>query len=150
MADLDGARELGLRESGLAVVATRRVDGSVQASVVNAGVVDHPATGGPVVGFVVAKRGARKLTNLRAHPYVAVVFRSGWEWIAVEGHTELVGPDDPLEALEPADIARLLRVIYAAAAGGSPEDWSALDDTMAAEGHTAVLVRPQRVYSNPA
>ena len=53
MADLDGARELGLRESGLAVVATRRVDGSVQASVVNAGVVDHPATGGPVVGFVV-------------------------------------------------------------------------------------------------
>lgn len=150
MADLDRARELGLRESGLAVVATSRVDGSVQASVVNAGVVHHPTTGEPVVGFVVAKRGARKLTNLRAHPYVAVVFRSGWEWVAVEGQSELAGPDDPLAALEPADIVGLLRIIYAAAAGGSPDDWKALDDTMEAEGHTAVLVRPQRVYSNPA
>jgi PPOX class probable F420-dependent enzyme len=150
VADLDRARELGLRESGLAVVATGRVDGSVQASIVNAGVVDHPATGDQVVGFVVAKRGARKLINLRAHPYVAVVFRSGWEWVAVEGHAELAGPDDPLEGFEPADIVGLLRIIYAAAAGGSPEDWKALDDTMAAEGHTAVLVRPRRVYSNPA
>ena len=150
MADLDGARELGLRESGLAVVATSRGDGSVQASVVNAGVVDHPTTAEPVVGFVVARQRARKLTNLRAHPYVTVVFRSGWEWVAVEGHAELAGPDDPPEGLEAADISAVLRVVYAAAAGGSPEDWAALDESMAAEAHTAVLVRPQRVYSNPA
>jgi len=150
VAYLDRARELGLRESGLAVVATSRGDGSVQASVVNAGVVDHPTTAEPVVGFVVARQRARKLTNLRAHPYVALVFRSGWEWVAVEGQAELAGPDDPLEGFDPADLVGLLRIIYAAAAGGSPEDWKALDDTMAAEGHTAVLVRPQRVYSNPA
>jgi PPOX class probable F420-dependent enzyme len=150
VADLDRARELARREGGLAVVVTIRIEGSVQASVVNAGVVDHPATGEPVVGFVVAKRGARKLTNLRARPYLAVVFRSGWEWVAVEGRAELAGPDDPLEGLEAADISGVLRAVYAAAAGGSPEDWAALDDTMAAEGHTAVLVRPHRVYSNPA
>src|SRR5262249_31100503 len=40
--------------------------------------------------------------------------------------------------------------VYAGAAGGKPEDRAALDDPMAAEVHTAVLVRPTRVYSNPA
>ena len=40
--------------------------------------------------------------------------------------------------------------VYAVAAGGKPEDWATLDHTMAAEGHTAVLVRPRRIYSNPA
>lgn len=133
----------------MAIVATGRDDGSIQASVVNAGVLEHPATGQPVVGFVVAKRGARKLANLRARPFVTVVFRSGWEWVTVEGHAELAGPDDALEGIDGAEVAGLLRRVYAAAAGGRPEDWAALDETMATEGHTAVLVRPQRVYSNP-
>jgi hypothetical protein len=35
-----------------------------------------------------------------------------------------------------------------ASVGGTEEEWAALDDSMAAEGHTAVLVRPVRVYSN--
>lgn len=78
MADLDRARELGARESGLAVAVTSRADGSAQASVVNAGVLDHPVTGEPIVAFV-ARGGARKLANLRARPRVTVVFRSGWE-----------------------------------------------------------------------
>lgn len=133
----------------MAIVATGRDDGSIQASVVNAGVLEHPATGQPVVGFVVAKRGARKLANLRARPFVTVIFRSGWEWVTVEGHAKLAGPDDALEGIDAAEVAGLLRRVYAAAAGGRPEDWAALDDTMATEGHTAVLVRPQRVYSNP-
>ena len=147
--NLERARELVRREAGLAIVATGRDDGSIQASVVNAGVLEHPATGQPVVGFVVAKRGARKLANLRARPFVTVVFRSGWEWVTVEGHAELAGPDDALEGIDGAEVAGLLRRVYAAAAGGRPEDWAALDETMATEGHTAVLVRPQRVYSNP-
>ncbi|HUF84403.1 MAG TPA: pyridoxamine 5'-phosphate oxidase family protein, partial [Acidimicrobiia bacterium] len=78
---LDRARELGVREAGLGVVATTRADGSLPASVVNAGVLDHPVTREPVVGFVI-RGGARKVTNLRARPRVTVVFRSGWEWVA--------------------------------------------------------------------
>jgi hypothetical protein len=39
---LDRARELGAREEGLAVAITLRDDGSPQASVVNAGVIDDP------------------------------------------------------------------------------------------------------------
>lgn len=145
---LERARELGAREDGLAVVATSRSNGSVQASVVNAGVLDHPTTGDLVVGFV-ARGGARKLANMRARPRVTVVFRSGWEWVAVEGDADLAGPDDLLEKLDPGDVPRLLREVYAAAVGGTQDDWGELDQVMAAERHVAVLVRPVRTYSNP-
>jgi PPOX class probable F420-dependent enzyme len=145
---LERARELGMRESGLAVVVTTRADGSAQASVVNAGVLSHPVTRDPVVGFVVRGH-ARKLVNLRMRPRATVVFRSGWEWVSVEGDAELAGPDDPLQDLEPGGLLRLLRDIYAAAIGGTHDDWAQLDEVMAAERHTAVLVRPARIYSNP-
>lgn len=133
----------------MAVVVTLRSDGSAQASVVNAGVLHHPVTGKPVVGFV-ARGGARKLANLRARPRVTVVFRSGWEWVAVEGDADLAGPDDVLEGIEPRDVHRLLRDVYSAAVGGSPDDWSELDQVMATEAHTAVFVSPVRIYSNPS
>lgn len=145
---LDRARDLGARESGLAVVLTSRADGTSQASIVNAGVLDHPVTGEPVVGFV-ARGAVRKLTNLRARPRLTVVFRSGWAWVAVEGDADLAGPDDPLAGLEPADVPRLLRDVYAAAVGGTRDDWAELDGVMAAERHAAVLVRPALIYSNP-
>jgi PPOX class probable F420-dependent enzyme len=145
---LDRARELGIEETGLAVVVTLRADGSAQASVVNAGVLDHPVTGKPAVGFV-ARGGARKPANLRARPRVTVVFRSGWEWVAVEGDADLAGPDDDLEGVEAGAVHGLVREIYSAAVGGSTDDWGELDNVIAAEGHTAVLVRPARVYSNP-
>ncbi len=142
------ARELGAREQGLAVVATIRPDASIHASVVNAGVLDHPVTGEPVVAFV-ARGAVKKLAHLRARPRATVVFRSGWEWVAVEGDADVAGPDDALERLGPADVVRLLRDVYAAAVGGTHDDWAELDDVMAAERHTAVLVRPARIYSNP-
>jgi len=146
--DLERVKELGHRESGLAVVFTSRADGTAQASIVNAGVLADPITGQPIVGFV-ARGGVRKLANLRVRPRLTVVFRSGWEWAAVEGDARLAGPDDRLEGLDPADLPRLLRDIYAAAAGGSSDDWTELDQVMATERHTAVLVRPARGYSNP-
>jgi hypothetical protein len=142
---LDRARELGARESGLAVAITTRAGGSPRASVVNAGVLDHPVTGEPTVGFV-SRGAARKVTDVRARPLVTVVFRSGWEWVAVEGTAELAGPDDHLEGLANCHMLRLLRTVYAAAVGGSPDDWAELDESMAAERHTAVLVRPVRMY----
>ena len=44
-ADLDLVRRLSAAEHGLAVVATTRADGTVHASVVNAGVLDDPLLG---------------------------------------------------------------------------------------------------------
>ena len=147
MALLDRARELGARESGLAVVVTTRDDGSAQATVVNAGVLSHPLTAEPIVGFV-ARGHAKKLTHLRLRPRVTVVFRAKWEWVTVEGEAELAGPDDVLDGLQPGAVAGLLREIYATAVGGIADDWAELDDVFAVERHTGVLIRPRRVYSN--
>lgn len=145
---LDRALELGAREDGLVVAVTIRRDGSAQASVVNAGILSHPMTGEPIVGFV-ARGHARKLAHLRMRPRATVVFRSGWEWVTVEGDAELVGPDDVLDGMQPDAVAGLLREIYAAAVGGTADDWAELDAFFAAERHTAVLIRPDRIYANP-
>ena len=106
-------RELGAAEKWLAVLVTQRRSGAPEVaptstavaalagladpavSVVNAGVLAHPLTGEPVVAFV-ARGATAKLVNLRAHPRATLVFRAGWEWIAVRGPVELAGPDDPL------------------------------------------------------
>jgi hypothetical protein len=146
---LDRARELASREAGLAVVITLRADGTVQASVVNAGVIEHPLTGEPAIGFVIQGGGRKKLTNMRARPMATIVFRSGWDWVAVEGNVDLLGPDDQLGSLGFDAVLRIFHDIYAAAIGGTPDEWSARDDAIEQERHTAVLVRPTRLYSNP-
>jgi hypothetical protein len=139
---------LASREAGLAVVVTYRSDGSAQTSVVNAGVITHPLTGKPAIGFVIQGRGRKKLANLRAHPMAAVVFRSGWDWVSVEGSVDLVGPDDLLDDLGPEAVFPLFHEIYVASIGGTADDWAARDGVIEQEGHTAVLVRPIRVSSN--
>ena len=93
MTTLDDAVALASDESGLAVVSTLRADGTIQASLVNAGKLPHPATGTEVLAFVTY--GRVKLANLRARPQLAVTFRKGWQWATVEGSAELAGPDDP-------------------------------------------------------
>ena len=89
------------------------------------------------------------MPNLRRHPRVTVVFRSGWDWVAVEGDAELAGPDDPLLGLDADSVAGLVRAVYATAVGGKPDDWRGLDAEMVAERHTAVLIRPVRSYGSP-
>ena len=147
MTRLDRVRELVPRDHGLVVVVTQRGDGSPQTSVVNAGVLDHPVTGEPVVGFVI-RGDTVKRQYLRERPRATVVFRAGWEWVAVEGDAELAGPDDTLEGLDPGAVPKLLRDVFSAA-GGTHDDWDEYDRTMAAERRLAVLVRPQRVYPTP-
>jgi PPOX class probable F420-dependent enzyme len=143
--DLHDVERIGAGDRYLAVVATTRADGSVQASVVNAGTVSHPVTDEPVVAFVTY--GKTKLSNLRARPRATVVFRTGWEWIAVEGTGEIVGRQDPLVGFDAAQLPALLRAIFQAA-GGTHDDWDAFDRIMADENRVAVLVHPERVYSN--
>jgi PPOX class probable F420-dependent enzyme len=146
MPDLDGFEQLIGQEHHLCVVATSRRDGSVQASVVNAGVLDHPVSGERVVGLV-AGGGTRKLVNLRARPRATIVGRSGWRWVGIEGDADLIGPDDPAAGVDAEGLRLLLRAIFTAA-GGTHEDWDTYDRVMAEERRTAVLVRPERVYGS--
>ena len=146
---LGRVRVLAAQEAGLAVIVTSRADGSAHASVVNAGVIDHPLSGDPVVGFVVQGGARRKLVNLRARPVATVVFRSGWDWVAVEGRVDLIGPDDPSVGFAAEDVRRVFHEIYVAAIGGTAQDWAVRDDEIEREHHTAVLVRPTRIYPNP-
>jgi len=144
MGDLAGFQRLVSRDHGLCVVSALRADGAIHSSVVNAGVLDHPATGAPVVGFV-ALGNSRKLVYLRARPRATIVARAGWEWSAVEGRVDLAGPDDPLPGLDAEAIRLLLRSVFTAA-GGTHDDWDTYDRVMADEHRTAVLITPDRAY----
>jgi PPOX class probable F420-dependent enzyme len=146
MTDVTDFASLARRDSGLCVVSTLRAAGTIQSSVVNAGVLDHPVIGGPVVAFT-TRGGAVKLANLRARPRITVVVRHGWEWAAVEGLAEIAGPDDPLPGFDQADLPNLLRQVFTAA-GGTHDDWPTYDRVMAEERRAAVLISPERVYSN--
>lgn len=145
--DLEAVASLVAQETGLAVVATSRVDDTVQASVVNAGVLVHPVTDQRVVGFVTAG-GTFKHRVLRQRPSCAVTFRRGWRWATVEGVAQLVGPDDPVDDVDADGLRLLLREVFTAA-GGTHDDWEEYDRVMAEQRRTAVLVTPQRVYGNP-
>ncbi|MEO5899452.1 MAG: TIGR03618 family F420-dependent PPOX class oxidoreductase [Ilumatobacteraceae bacterium] len=145
MTTLDDVVRLGGAEQFLAVIATVREDATVQSSLVNAGVMEHPLNGRPVVAFVTY--GRTKLRNLRIRPQIAVTFRSSWEWATVEGQAELIGPDDPHEAIDTNRLRLLLREVFIAA-GGTHDDWNGYDATMLAQHRTAVFVEPSRIYSN--
>jgi len=146
MTDLADFTALVPGDHGLCVVSTLRSAGTIQSSVVNAGVLAHPVTGASVVAFT-TRGGTAKLVNLRARPRATVVIRAGWQWAAAEGPTEIAGPDDPLPGFPPEALAGLLRHVFIAA-GGTHDDWPAYDRVMAEERRAAVLVTPERVYSN--
>ncbi|MEN3273371.1 MAG: hypothetical protein V7636_2132 [Actinomycetota bacterium] len=129
MADLDLVQRLVGAENGLAIVSTTRPDGSIQTSLVNAGVVDGN------VAFV-ARGSTRKIANIERAGRAAITFRSGWEWVAVEGPAHVAGDD-----------AQLLRDVFIAA-GGTHDDWDTYDRVMKEEGRVAVFVEPARITSN--
>ena len=142
----DARRLIGL-DNALASVSTIRDDGSIQTTVVNAGIVDHPVHGAEVAAFV-ARGGTRKIVHLRARPTASVLWRAGWAWVAIEGTTELCGPDDPLAGIDDEGRAALFRRIVVAA-GIDHDDWDEFDRMVAAEGRTAVLLTPRRIHQNP-
>ncbi|GAA2755478.1 TIGR03618 family F420-dependent PPOX class oxidoreductase [Actinopolymorpha rutila] len=146
MNDLTAFAELIPVDHGLCVLSTLRRDGGIQSSVVNAGVLEHPLRGGQVVGLV-AIGGSRKLSNLRADPRATVVVRTGWQWAAVEGDVDIIGPDDPHPDVDGEALRLLLRDVFSAA-GGTHDDWDTYDRVMAQERRAAVLVVPRRVYTN--
>ena len=143
MTTLQDAMALAAQENYLAVVPTTRLDGSVQASVVNAGMIAHPGTGEDVLAFVTY--GPAKLRHLRARPRTAVTFRAGWRWATVEGWAELIGPHDAYPHMGEEQVRLLLREIFRSA-GGTHDDWDEYDRTMREQGRTAVLITPDRIY----
>jgi PPOX class probable F420-dependent enzyme len=142
-ATLAQAWALSRDDHGLAVVSTLRADRTIQASLVNTGVVTHPGTGAEVLAFVTY--GKVKLANLRARPQVSTTFRTGWSWATVEGTAELAGPDDP--GTPPDRVRLLLREIFTAA-GGTHDDWNEYDRVMAEQRRTAVLITVSRIYGS--
>ena len=146
MTSLDDISALAASEHYLVVVSTLGADSTIQASVVNAGLFPHPATGQPVLGFVTY--GKVKLTNLRARPQVTVTVRHGWQWATVEGRAELAGPDDRQPWLTDTDRLRLLLREVFTAAGGRHDDWDEYDRVMTEQRRAVVLVEPVRIYSN--
>ena len=133
------------RDHGLCVVSTLRPDGTIQSSVVNAGVLADPQSGQDVVAFVTY--GRAKLANLRARPQITVTFRAGWQWAAIEGAARIIGPDDPAPGVD-AEQLRVLRREVFTAAGGTHDDWDEYDRVMERERRAVVLVTPTRAYSN--
>ena len=147
MSGLEDFARLVDGDHGLCVVSTLRPDGTIQSSVVNAGVLPHPVTGEQVVGLV-SRGDARRVANLRARPRISVVIRAGWQWAGVEGPAELAGPDDPMPGVDAERLRLLLREIFTAA-GGTHDDFDAYDRVMAEERRLAVLVRPSRISPRP-
>lgn len=147
MTDLAAFAELVPLDHGLCVFNTLRDDGSIQSSVVNAGVLQHPLRDEQVAALV-AIGGSRKLQHLRADPRVTIVARAGWQWAAVEGDAEIIGPDDPHPDVGGEALRLLLRDVFRAA-GGTHDDWDTYDRVMAEQRRAAVLVAPRRVYTNP-
>jgi PPOX class probable F420-dependent enzyme len=145
MTTLDEVSALGSKENGLAVVSTLRADNTIQSSLVNAGVLDHPVSGTPSLAFVTY--GKVKLANLRARPRLTATFRSEWEWATVEGAAEIIGPDDPYPGVDAERLRLLLREVFTAA-GGSHDDWDEYDRVMAEQRRAVVLLAPDRIYSN--
>jgi len=148
VATIDDVRRLVALDHGLASVSTLRTDGTVQSTVVNAGVVDHPVSGDPVAAFV-GRPATRKIAHLRRNPTATFLWRAGWAWVAAEGSVDLFGPDDPLEGVADSELPQLLREVYSAAGGGQHEDWAEYDRVISAERRMAVLLTPKRIYVNP-
>jgi hypothetical protein len=144
MTDLDDVERLAAGDRYLAVFTVARPDGTVQASVVNAGFLADPIDGAPGVAAVVGG-GSRKLELLRRMGRATLVFKTGWEWGAVSGPVRLVGPDDGTEL--GLGVSETIRSVFRAA-GGTHEDWDEFDRVMAAERRCAVFVRADRISSN--
>lgn len=144
MVDLSAFGTLVPLDHGLCTLSTLRRDGSIQSTLINAGVLEHPLGRGPVVGLV-ARGGTLKLKHLRADPRTTITIRAGWRWATVEGRAQIIGPDDPHPDVDAEALRRLLRDIFRAA-GGTHDDWPTYDRVMADERRAAVLITPSRVY----
>ena len=145
MTDLADVNRLAAADRHLAVFTIARPDGTVQASVVSAGVIADPVDASPGVAAVLGG-GTYKLNLLRSTGRATLVFKSGADWAAVSGPVRLVGPDDGTDL--GLDVPATIRSVFTSA-GGTHEDWAEFDRVMAADRRCAVFVRADAIWSNP-
>ncbi len=145
MADLADVNRLAAADHHLAVFTLARADGTVHGSVVSAGVMDDPVDASPGVAAVLGG-GSRKLELLRSRGRATLVFKAGFDWVAVSGPVRLVGPDDGTDL--GLDVPATIRSVFTAA-GGTHEDWAEFDRVMAADRRCAIFVRADAISSNP-
>ncbi len=112
------------------VLATRRADGGLQMSPVNAGVLD-----GCVV--ISSRRMLAKVHNLRRDPAASVLVfteRFYGPWVQVDGEVEIVD--------QPAALP-LLDEVYRAIAGEHP-DWAEYREAMIRDQRVVIRIHPSR------
>ena len=127
MTTIEDVAALARAEQGLAVVSTLRADQTIQSSLVNVAIMDHPITESQVLAFVTY--GKVKLANLRERPLITATVRSGWKWATLEGEAQIIGPDDPHAQVDDERLRLLLREVFVAA-GGAHDDWAEYDRVM--------------------
>ncbi|GLU48782.1 pyridoxamine 5'-phosphate oxidase family protein [Nocardiopsis ansamitocini] len=145
MANLDDVRALIEQGGNRGVVSTTRADGSIQSSLVVAGIVRHPVTAEEAVAFTTPASSV-KLRFLRQRPRATMVFQSGYHWASVEGTADLIGYDDAYDGVDAEMLGLLLRAVFVAA-GGTHDDWDSYDHAMIEERRSAVLISPARVFA---
>lgn len=143
---MNDVREYLSSETGLATVSTTQADGRVLSSVVNCGVFDHPVTGQETVALV-SRGSAARIGHIRRGSPMTVSIRRGWQWVAVTGPADVIGPDDLPGDFDAEKLRVLLQDIYKAA-GGDHDDYDEYDRAMVEDGRIAVFVQPDRVLSN--
>lgn len=114
------------------VLATRRRDGSVQMSPLNAGVLD-----GEVV--ISSRAMLAKVRNIRRNPEVSLLVmndRFYGTWVQVDGMAEVVDQSDP-------GTVDLLVEVYRTIAGEHP-DWDEYRAAMIADERVVIRFTPQR------
>jgi hypothetical protein len=143
MVTMDDIERLVAGDHGLATISVARTDGSVHSSVVNAAVMDHPVSGERVVATVLGSA-SWKLPRLRKTRRATILFRVGWDWAAVDGTVDIIGPNDTADGFDPSQVPQLLRDVFTAA-GGTHDDWDEYDRVVAADERAAVLLTPVRI-----
>ena len=146
MSDLALVQQFLNDETGLATVSTVQNDGRVLSSVANCGVISNPTTATDCVALVSVGSAAR-LQHIRHGSEVTIAIRRGWNWVAVTGKAQLIGPDDRVDAIDSEGLRLLLREIYIAA-GGHHDDFEEYDKVMASEKRVVVCVEVEQIRGN--
>lgn len=115
-----------------AVLVTRRRDGSLQLSPLNAGVLED--------GIVISSRTMlAKVHNIRRDPAVSLLVMTDafyGQWVQVDGTAEVIDQSQP-------GTVDLLVDVYRAIAGEHP-DWDEYRAAMVTDERVVIRIRPER------